>query len=609
MNAPAILNLIAAAGTCIALIGALRTRHRHLSTPAKLFLCLMLATCLFSSSANVLQHAGITDRLDVYEDHAEVLFVPFGLCFIYAVWTRRELDRRRGIEAKLDRERYLLHAILDHTPDAVYFKDADSRFTRISRSLAERFDLDDPRQAVGKSEGEFFEADHARQTRRDEQEVMRTGSPLVAKESKQRWANGTETWASTTTLPLLDEDGQVVGTFAIARDITEAKVIEAHLRQAQKMEAVGQLAGGIAHDFNNQLTVIRGYCDLLLIDGDVTGDLRDNLVQVRQAAERARKLTNRLLALGRKQPLSPEVLRLQDVVGRLERPLASMMPEGVRLRIKTDPRTRRVLADPDQLEQAITNLVINARDAVRDGHEVVIETANAELDERFAAAHPGTNPGAYAVLTVRDNGTGMDEPTRDRVFEPFFTTKTPGQGTGLGLPMVYGFVTQSGGHIEVDSKPARGTTVTIYLPCVVDDARGSVPTTASSGVPGDKTILVTEDDESIRRLVAHVLDSQGYTVLTADRPDEAVRLTEQHAGPIDLLVTDVLMPGMTGVDLARRLTADGAVLAVLYISGHAGQDLLSKIGEPEQVNLLAKPFSPDDLRARVGEALGEARAT
>jgi len=610
MNLIAILDLIGAVASFAALGAALCVSRNRLSMPAKLFLCLTLLTCVFSGFANVLEHTGVTDRLDVYEDYSEILFVPFSLCFIYAYWTREELLRRRHVEDALSHERYLLHAIMDSTPDAIYFKDTESRFSRISRGVAERFGLSDPAEAIGKTDFDFFTDEHAREAFEDEREVMRTGQPLVGKEEKETWPDGATTWASTTKLPLRDEEGNLVGTFGISRDITERRNIEAQLSRAQKMEAVGQLAGGIAHDFNNQLTVVRGYCDLLLADPELSGDLRDSLREIRNAAERARKLISHLLALGRRKPLRVEAVDLNETVKRMAEPLARMIGENIRLSIQAEEHLGSVMTDPDQAEQALMNLVVNARDAMPDGGELTIETANVELGADFAAAHPGASAGPHVRLSVRDTGTGMDEATKDRIFEPFFTTKSAAHGTGLGLPMVYGFVRQSGGQIDVTSAKGEGTTVRVHLPRV--EAAPLPAPAAEAPAParaGSETVLVVEDDRSVREFMAHVLRENGYKVLDCGDPVECLSLAERHAGRIDLLVTDVVMPGMNGPELAKRLAAAGLAAPVLYVSGYADPDIGRSIAGVAVTAFLSKPFGPEALLGTVRRLLDEPAST
>ena len=607
MNLIAILDLIGAIGSCAALVGALRVRRGGLSVSAKLFLSLTLLTCVFAGTSNVLQHTGVTEALDVYEDYSEILFVPFSLCFIYALWTRQELDRRKRVEEAFSHERYLLHAILNNAPDAIYFKDTNSRFTRVSRSVADRLGLSGPSETIGKSDFDFFSEEHARQAFEDEQEVMRTGQPLVGKQEKETWPDRGETWASTTKVPLRDEEGNLVGTFGISRDITERRNIETQLRRAQKMEAVGQLAGGIAHDFNNQLTVVRGYCDLLLADPELDEDVRSSLSEIRSAAERARRLTSHLLALGRRQALHPKVVNLNDVVQRMAAPLARMIGENIRLSIATEPRLGSVLTDPDQAEQALMNLAVNARDAMPDGGELTIKTVNVELDADFVATRPGLSIGPYVALAVRDTGIGMEEATKEHIFEPFFTAKPAGQGTGLGLPMVYGFVKQSDGRIDVSSKQGRGTTVVIYLPRV-EAAPDALPEVEADQPlrAGTETILVVEDDMNVRQFMTRLLRKHGYTALESGDPKAAIRLAEQHADEIDLLVTDVVMPGMSGPELAERLATICPAMPVLYVSGHADPEIGRSIGAAGVAAFLGNPFGSQALLAKVREVLDEA---
>ena len=606
----AILDLIGALGALAALVGTLCTRKERLGAPEKLFLSLTLLTCIFSGTSNVLQHTGVTDRLDVYEDYAEILFVPFSLCFGYAVWTRQELDRRKRVEQALSYERYLLHAIMDNVPDSIYFKDIQSRFTRVSKSVMERFGLSSLSEVIGKTDFDFFSEEHARRALEDEKEVMRAGQPLVGKEEKETWPDGRVTWASTTKLPLQDEEGKLVGTFGISRNITERRNIEAQLRQAQKMDAIGQLAGGIAHDFNNQLTVVKGYCDLLLADAQIDDDLKGSLSEILNAAERARKLTSHLLTLGRKQTLRSEAVNLNDIVGGMVGPLARIIGEDIQLSIQAESHLGMVLTDPDQVEQAVMNLALNARDAMPNGGEITLDTANVDLDDDFTATHPGASVGPYVTLTVRDTGRGMDAATKDRIFEPFFTTKPPGRGTGLGLTMVYGFVSQSGGQIDVASEKGEGTTVTLYLPRVeaIPEARGAAGKTPAAAT-GTETILVVEDDEPVRHFLVRVLREHGYAVLESGDPAEAIGLAERHEGKIDLLITDVVMPEMKGPELAESLAAVRPGTPVLYVSGYADRNVARSDDDVEVAGFLSKPFGPQALLANVRKILDSARPT
>ncbi len=379
---------------------------------------------------------------------------------------------------------------------------------------------------------------------------------------------------------------------------------EERLRQSQKMQAIGCLAGGVAHDFNNLLTIINGYTELLLGSvkpGERTYDL---LRQVHRAGDRAATLTRQLLAFSRKQLLQPQVLDLNALVAETDKMLRRLIGEDIDLVTVLDPALGKVKADPGQLEQVLLNLAVNARDAMPTGGHLTVETHNAELDPRSAAAHEDGRPGPYVLLTVADTGTGMDEATRARIFEPFFTTKDPGKGTGLGLATVYGIVKQSGGHIAVDSAPGRGTTFQVYLPRVAEPDAGEASARAAYETPrGTETVLLAEDEEAARAIVRIALQAQGYTVLEAGDGEDGVRLCREHRGPIHLLVTDVVMPKISGRRLAEQVVRMRPGTKVLYVSGYT-DDVVVRHGVVQQdIAFLQKPFSLWALARRVRDVL------
>ena len=392
---------------------------------------------------------------------------------------------------------------------------------------------------------------------------------------------------------------------AIARDITQRKSVEAQLLQASKMEAVGRLAGGVAHDFNNLLTVILGSADLLLDTLGRDHPEREEAEEIRKAGLRAADLTRQLLAFSRQQVLAPQVLDLNEVVANMDKILRRVIGEDIDLRTVPSPDLRTVRADPSQLEQVVMNLAVNARDAMPTGGKLTIETANVELDEAYAREHAVVlRPGHYVMLAVSDTGIGMDVATRARIFEPFFTTKAKGKGTGLGLATVYGIVKQSGGVIWVYSEPGRGTTFKIYLPRVEDAAvpaaRSPVPPVS---VRGSETVLLVEDEEMVRKLVHKVLKANGYTVLLAADGIDAERVAEQHAGPIHLLMTDVVLPGLNGKQVAQLLTAARPMIRVLYLSGYTDDAIVHHGVLESGVAFLQKPFTPAVLGRKVREVL------
>ncbi|HTU23282.1 MAG TPA: HDOD domain-containing protein [Gemmataceae bacterium] len=385
---------------------------------------------------------------------------------------------------------------------------------------------------------------------------------------------------------------------------------EEQLRQAQKMEAIGQLAGGVAHDFNNLLTIISGYSDLLL--NGLLGPqdaAREAVLEIRKAAERAATLTRQLLAFSRRQVLTPQVLVLNSVVQDMDKMLRRLICEDIQLTSHLADNLDPVKADPGQIEQVLLNLAVNARDAMPQGGRLTIETANVVLDETYTRSHPGLRPGPFVMLAVTDTGCGMDAATQARIFEPFFTTKGPGKGTGLGLATVYGIVKQSGGSIYVYSEVGHGTSFKVYLPrtdeTLAPPVRPAESTPLSSRAGGQETLLIVEDDDSVRALTRTVLRGQSYHVVEAVDADEALRWVEEHTQPIHLLVTDVVMPGMSGRALAERLTALRPELKVLYVSGYT-DDAVVRHGLLEaEIAFLQKPFTPASLARKVRELLDQ----
>jgi signal transduction histidine kinase len=376
------------------------------------------------------------------------------------------------------------------------------------------------------------------------------------------------------------------------------------LIQAQKMEAVGRLAGGVAHDFNNLLTVIIGRAQLLLMRLRPGEPLRQDLELIQHTAHRAASLTHQLLALSRKQILQPKLLDLNGLVTDVTQMLRRLIGEDIELLTVFDPALGQVRADPSQLEQVVLNLVVNARDAMPGGGQLTLETANVILDDAYAREHPEVQPGPYVRLAVRDTGIGMDAETRAHLFEPFFTTKGPGKGPGKGLAIVYGIVTQSGGQIVVDSTPEQGTTFTIYLPRAEDCPEALAPQAVGLGlVRGQETILLAEDDDGVREMVREMLQLAGYTVLAAANGSEALRLGGAQQGPIHLLLTDVVMPGMSGRELADRLVQVRPHIKVLFASGYTDEALGQHGVLDPAVTLLQKPFTPDALARKVREVL------
>jgi len=402
-------------------------------------------------------------------------------------------------------------------------------------------------------------------------------------------------------------EGRLIGILGIGRDVTERVQLEQQLRQAQKMEAVGRLAGGIAHDFNNILTAITGYADLLLEDLRPSDSRHQDVAEIRKAADRAAGLTRQLLAFSRQQVLQPSVIDVKTLVGDLEKMLGRLLGEDVELGTRLAPDTGRVKADAGQLEQVLMNLAVNARDAMPHGGKLTLETSNVDLSEGYAADHYPARPGSYVMIAVTDTGTGMSEETQAHMFEPFFTTKEKGKGTGLGLATVYGIIKQSGGFIWVYSEVGHGTTFKIYLPRVGESAdlvKGPAPARARAA-GGSETVLLAEDEAPVRAVARQVLERHGYTVLEAPSAEAALDIAARYSGAIHLLLTDVIMPGLSGRELATRLADLRPEARVIFMSGYT-DDAVTRHGVLEPgLAYLQKPFTPDALGQKVREVLDQ----
>jgi two-component system, cell cycle sensor histidine kinase and response regulator CckA len=390
----------------------------------------------------------------------------------------------------------------------------------------------------------------------------------------------------------------------VAQDIGERRQLEGQLRQSQKMEAVGRLAGGVAHDFNNLLMVIKGHTELLLRALDPAEQITRKIEQIDKSADRATALTRQLLAFSRMQVLQPQIINLNAIVEEMGKLLPRLIGEDIELVIRTDEDLGTVRADASQMEQVIMNLVVNARDAMPNGGKLVIETANAQLDHSYIASHPLMKEGPYIQLVVTDSGIGMDAETQAHIFEPFFTTKEKGKGTGLGLATVYGIVKQSGGFVWVYSEVGKGTSFKIYLPRLDQkEDRTGAPQTPAELPMGTETILLTEDEQDVREIAREFLESGGYRVIEAKDGADAIKLAARNRGKIQLLVTDMVMPGMTGQELAVQLQAEHPGMCVVYMSGYSEHAATEMANADPSVRLLTKPFSRAAILRTVAEIL------
>jgi PAS domain S-box-containing protein len=647
-------------------------------------------------------------------------------------------------------ESHLLNALMEYLPDRIYYKDLQSRIIFGSRSYAQLFDLEDFSEIRGKTDFDFFSEEHARAAFEDEHEIIRTGKAKLDLEEMETWPDGRVTWCSTSKAPLRDDQGRIIGTFGISKDITDRKLadaarrnqenelttifenapfmmllldqegrvrrgnglasnfmdaqstgligrsmgealgcrhelkdprgcqhseqcqqcilhmqvqachengqsqhqveaslfrrfggkdqnftlristakvtvgndpmvllsiqditehkkLEEQLRHIQKMEAIGTLAGGVAHDFNNFLTAIIGFATLAKMKMPVDDPNGRAINQILSASERATHLTHSLLAFSRKQVMSLKPVNLNDLVRRIEKLLGRLIGEDIEMPTRLAADEVFVMADAGQIEQVLMNLVTNARDALPEGGLIAIITEEAELDEYFVKAHGFGNPGKYALMTVSDNGCGMDEGTRAKIFEPFFTTKELGRGTGLGLSIVYGIVKQHGGYILVYSEPGHGTSFKIYLP-LIKSLPDSAPS-LSTALPrrGTETILLAEDDSDVRNLTRTVLEDFGYQIITAVDGQDAIVKFGERAADIDLILMDVIMPKKGGLESYEAIKSIRPGIKVLFYSGYSHGSIQNEKNFHDNLNYISKPVSPITLLNKIRELLDESK--
>ena len=513
---------------------------------------------------------------------------------------QREVTERRHTQKALQESEQRYRSIVETTNEWIWSMDADGTSEYNNPAVA---------QILGWTPGEL-RGRNLNALLHDEDRAAAVALTKECTASATGWnglvlrfrhKNGTYRCLQSNGVPVLDESGRVRGFQGSDRDITDARLLEDQLRQSQKMEAVGRLAGGVAHDFNNLLAVIIGYAEIVLRK-DPQGPHAAKVGEIEKAAQRAAGLTRQLLAFSRKQVLTPKVLDLGVILADLGHMLPRLLEENVRLTLSTKPGLDSIKADPVQIEQVVMNLAVNARDAMPKGGELTLSTQNVCVDAANRQQYGGVPPGAYVSLSVRDTGCGMDAAILSHIFEPFFTTKESGRGTGLGLATVYGIVKQTGGHITVDSSPGAGSTFTIFLPSVLDAV--APPATAAIAPPrGDATVLLVEDEPSLRALTREVLEGGGYRVLEAEDGLAALDVARAHAGPIHLVISDVVMPRMGGRELSERLALERPAAVVLFVSGYTADTIARQGVLEEGVRLLHKPFTPDALLIKVNDVL------
>jgi two-component system, cell cycle sensor histidine kinase and response regulator CckA len=518
-----------------------------------------------------------------------------------AMETFKDITEWRRAEEEIRESKEYYNQIINCIGDPLFAKNREHQFALVNDALCTF--IGKPREELlGQTYLESLPKELVQSLWEREEEVFETGKECLTEDTLNDWQGNSHTLMSRKSL-LIDKNGnkQIVN---VLRDITEYKLLEAQFLQAHKMEAVGLLAGGVAHDFNNLLNVILGYTEIMMEELAPDSPIRKDLEQVKNAGLRAASLTTQLLAFSRKQILQPEILDLNTVITNTSSMLRRLIGEDIKLISNIQPDLGMVNADPGKMQQVIMNLAINARDAMSHGGTLILETANVDFGENYMLEHPVAKPGPYVMLAVSDNGIGMDAVTRQRIFEPFFTTKEKSKGTGLGLSTVYGIVKQSSGFIWVYSEPGKGTTFKIYFPRVRGQVvEKPVEKRTGSGFRGSETVLVVEDEKAVRAIACRILRERGYTVLDAPNGAIGLDIAKDYAGNINLALTDVVMPGMSGADFVSRLKQDRPDIKALYISGYTDSAIIHNGTLDPNIAFLQKPFSIEGLARKIREVL------
>ena len=536
----------------------------------------------------------------------------FGQHVGFAIVTRDITERNQAedlLRASEERFRLLVEGVQDY---AIIMLDPTGKISTWNQA-AERLTGYPAKEIIGQHFACFLTADDVASGLPERIHQQAAAQGRYEEEGWRARKDGSRYWANVVITALLDAAGRLRGFASVSRDLTHhrrAQELENRLRQAQKLEVVGRLAGGVAHDFNNLLTVISGYSELLLDMLPPDDSKREAVNAIGEAGQRAAGLTRQLLSFSRQAVLESKVLDLNEVVKETESLLRRMIGEDMVLTAVLDPNISRIKVDPGQMGQVLMNLAVNARDAMPQGGKLTIETSDVQLDEAYAAQHADCQSGRYVKLVVSDNGCGMTPEVQAHIFEPFFTTKEPGKGTGLGLATVYGIVKQSGGSVDLYSEPGLGTTFKIYFPAVNEPLHPLAHDQRVAKVTGGtETVLLVEDEDAVRAIALLALQTQGYTVLQAESGKKALGIVEMHRGRIDLLVTDVVMPGLSGRELAETLGVQYPGLSVLYVSGYTDDSVIRHGILQAEVAFLQKPYTPLSLARKVREVLDKRRGS
>ncbi|NGZ10387.1 MAG: response regulator [Nitrospira sp. LK70] len=549
------------------------------------------------SDEATLQRAKVTEPsgfiLKPYEDRDIQTAVEIGLY-------KSMMDRR------LRENEQWLEASLSSIGDGVIATDEGGR-VRFMNPMAERLTGWIEADALGREVLEIFHIVEEKTHQPVSNPVLgalATGSPANLSQNTILISRaGTEFLLDDIAAPIRDVNGRVEGAVLVFRDVTERRRLEEHLRQAQKMEAIGRLAGGIAHDFNNIMAVVMWFGELLLAGNQRAKQRQELARNILEVGKQGAMLTRQIMAFSRKQILMPFALSLNTVLRDMGPMVKSLVGSGIELVVELAPDLALIKADPSQIGQVVLNLAANAHDAMPKGGRLVVTTANVELDEPASRQHPDVTPGRYVLLSVCDNGSGMSDDVLSHIFEPFFTTKDTGKGTGLGLATVYGIVQQSRGHIDVSSKVGQGTTFRVYLPVVKEAPTKPSSPSIQPATKGHETILIVEDHDTVRNMIVMLLRQHGYTVLEASNGSEGLAVAEDHRGPIHLVITDLVMPKLSGREMADRLTALKPGLRVLFMSGYTEDVVIQQGVESSTVDLLHKPFDITALTQKMREIL------